>query len=1314
MKTRTNREWKSFHKRWTATRFEKFLIGSVIAHLIVGILVGVPAYIRHQEIQVQKAELDRKIVEKEKAKEEAVKEGEEAVKDMLKEELANDQLKDFYKELVSDFMSQELMDFYWEELLSDLDLELDEFAELFENMEEFEVALAEQKLQELKESLLGKLTEMLQRDHQKTLMEELLAQARQIAQEIAANYQKELGNRIGHPVGDHLKSTVEKEEASALGRLRQAEKELESASSDLNTATARLKKAKEDLGEDAAALKEAQAKEDQKGEAAHKAAVRQKRSELQTAAALTNKAAERIKSAAAQLEFHMPAASEFLKKLESSTVAQSAEHSKISADHANNGEPEKARKEAQSGQHEADRALAGLRRGQAAVQLRIAAELTNKLARETAHQADQVAKLDTDLKAANESGDFKESARVTRELANSGSHAEKAASEVPELEKSLETAGETLKQALEVEGKRSEELGNQSEKEAAVHVGKEETESSQQGGTEEKSPQGVNPKHPVALPKKGEKSEGKAGNSGDLSDERKSAVAGAGEVPAEKEATGSFNAERAVTDDGEKKRIEATDSEPGTKDLNTAEEESELSANKIAEASERIEKSNYKPSLDGAKEDLNDAKRSLQTQNPGHASGKLDSAADKLAELQETITNAQKAIGFGSEKSVGKELLEEIDELRQGNLSEHVRKQFDSMYTERALPMIMQKVGESVDKRLKAELVFSEAFKVELKNELEKIFGEGVTDKVEADVAFAQKAGEKLPHIEKEGADADEQGEHEKAEGEHAEGEHGPHGKGKGSKHVKGVAAGAAKAGEASADQQMPAVVKSGLYPAQAKLASLGDSSEEGREKASALERMGNLKNQLHSGRDGFLGQPGKAGLAAARQRHQSRKQSLARFRGIGDVDAEAYKKIVETIKERGHITGNAFDLKGAEGTIAEVQDEKTLQPAMVYVPESGSAELAESTPDQARKVKDPEFKTNRFGGIPFLHEGTIKVDGDLSDWEGLPSLELLPVAKGGNRGKITPKSMKAWVAYGSAGMWFAVDAVDTSGKLENHVQIPAFWLNDCVEIFLDTLNTKFNKRGEANTHQFFAFPFGHKDDLLASVWEAYIEKSEEFEGARRIPYTQDTAPRVSQKTEKGWTFEMMIPKKLLRKGEIRPGRIIGFNFQLDTGTDVYYYWSANIRIISSLHPDTWGDIQFLGSDAKVAVLSKDDEEQQSIIPGSPLRIQITDPDMNLADLVKDKVSATLRTEGGDMETLILEETGFKTGVFEGTIATRLNIGGSRQGLLEIFEGEQVGIEYIDQAQSYGERNVPVKTEVRVGSIGLRLGEGRTLHRVEH
>ena len=198
--------------------------------------------------------------------------------------------------------------------------------------------------------------------------------------------------------------------------------------------------------------------------------------------------------------------------------------------------------------------------------------------------------------------------------------------------------------------------------------------------------------------------------------------------------------------------------------------------------------------------------------------------------------------------------------------------------------------------------------------------------------------------------------------------------------------------------------------------------------------------------------------------------------------------------------------------------------------------------------------------------------------------------------------------------------------------------------------------------------------------------------------------PTAAKKTELGWSLEVLIPKTKIRLGELRPGRVIGFNLQIDSGSDLFYYWTAAEKIISSQHPNTWGDIQFLGSDASLEVVGvKEDETLQYIQPGRPLHVRITDPDMNLNGEEKDKVSATFRADSGDTEILILEETDTETGIFEGTLRTTLNIGEADRGRLEIFEGEQVTAEYIDQARSYGERNEPIKVNLAVTSIGTTL-----------
>lgn len=188
------------------------------------------------------------------------------------------------------------------------------------------------------------------------------------------------------------------------------------------------------------------------------------------------------------------------------------------------------------------------------------------------------------------------------------------------------------------------------------------------------------------------------------------------------------------------------------------------------------------------------------------------------------------------------------------------------------------------------------------------------------------------------------------------------------------------------------------------------------------------------------------------------------------------------------------------------------------------------------RKIQPPNFKTHRFTGIPYLPRDAIKIDAELSDWKDVPKLELDPVLKGRYEGDVQPAHQTAYVACASKGMSVAVDIIDTTCELENHNPISVFWLNDCLEIFFDTLNTKYSLRGEVHTQQFFAFPFGHENDQTAGGYEAVIE----FKNGRQKWYSrafsQQIMPRAGKKTEKGWTLEILIPKKLLRRGTFAPG----------------------------------------------------------------------------------------------------------------------------------------------------------------------------------
>jgi hypothetical protein len=75
------------------------------------------------------------------------------------------------------------------------------------------------------------------------------------------------------------------------------------------------------------------------------------------------------------------------------------------------------------------------------------------------------------------------------------------------------------------------------------------------------------------------------------------------------------------------------------------------------------------------------------------------------------------------------------------------------------------------------------------------------------------------------------------------------------------------------------------------------------------------------------------------------------------------------------------------------------------------------------------------------------------------------------------------------------------------------------------------------------------------------------------------------------------------------------------------------------------------------------------------------------------------------VQTVLLEETGQNTGVFAATVATRPHVGARSGETLQVFEGETLTAEYLDQLRAYGERNVLLKETLPVGAIGAKLVE---------
>ena len=1145
---RNNRDWKTFNRRWGgSSRLEKFLVLSVLLHVALTALIWFPARStdnRQAAIQERK---EQEAIHRKKEKKEAIEKAEEKVQELLREELAEEQLRQFYDELTEDYLEATIAELYWDELLEDVEIELEEFAEFFEDMEGFDPLEVGQFVEDLKATMLDRLVTIIERDQTKRIVEPILRRAEEVSDQLAEDLEQALKRQVGRPLGENLAEAVRKEREALAKQRAQAEVDLRKVVDLTRKSERRLTTAAKELAKQAQALKAANDEKDTQAIAEIKVEVRKQKAAADEAGGNLQQVRTVLKNAAKKLADASPSTSKELLQAETSHAANAHTEAKKTSVAANSGRASDAAESAVKSAENAQQAHAVAERALAAISLQTALELADRLRRDTEEQARRA----DELAQAKTTNDRQSAAKATDDVAS----AEKAVAGIQQRLAQFKSEVEEANLAL-----------------AALKRGQ-----------------------------------------------------------------------------------EASDEEPSP----------ELRANLI----------------DDAEDDLKAAKKSLAEKSPGPSSSQLKSAEKKFAQLADDVAQVQKRLGVDSE-SVAKGLQREVTELAQSKFPPEAALQFNQQYRKGALPQILRQVNAAVDRRIKAEGGLSESSREKLRGKLENLLGAKTIEKANAGKSIKAGAAQELPV---QAATQDNDAENENPD------------------RVAQLKSTAEKSAASLVTRQLSAVV--GASARELDLKGLEQPGGTSRKSPTELaKRLTNLKTKLSTGRKGFLGQANSTAIASAHRRHKARKHSVGRLGGLSAFDPKAFEQMVEKMVARGRITGEDFQLEGVDGETSTTEDEVSLRPALIALPEEFLNEGEDEEP-APRKVAEPSFDTNKFAGIPLLAHDAISFDGDLADWKDVPPLTLDGLRIDRKiKTKTRPASQVAYLAYCSKGLLVATDVIDASGKIENTAPLGSFWLNDCVEIYIDTLNTKDPRRGEHNTHQFFGFPLTHKDcPPEIGGYEASALRQEGKVNWDRAAHPQAIMPRAGRKTEKGWTFEMLIPKQVLRKGDVEPGRILGFNLQIDTGSGLYYFWTCDPKLRPSMYPVSWGDVQLLGSDGKVEVIDDEGEPQSSILPGKPLSVRVTDPDMDLDQAVKDKISVTARTTGGDTETLILEETKPSSGLFEASLATTLSIGTAQTGRLQVFEGETVSIEYVDQARAYGEHNVPLEITVAVGSLGVKL-----------
>ena len=192
-----------------------------------------------------------------------------------------------------------------------------------------------------------------------------------------------------------------------------------------------------------------------------------------------------------------------------------------------------------------------------------------------------------------------------------------------------------------------------------------------------------------------------------------------------------------------------------------------------------------------------------------------------------------------------------------------------------------------------------------------------------------------------------------------------------------------------------------------------------------------------------------------------------------------------------------------------------------------------------------------------------IKIDGKLDEWGGLPVYQgknvipgdsLTPVVKGENDLSYTFRT--AWDAtHFYIGLDVRDDNVHSSQTELN------LWTEDCVEIWLGSLNDKSETRQEDDFH----YLFGVNNISYAVAFFGPITSSSYF---------------VVKKKPGGYTMEIAIPLDELMLSHLKEGYTIGFEVGVDDsdealGRDAQVLAFGNSEMVWS-NPSLWGNLRFV------------------------------------------------------------------------------------------------------------------------------------------
>ncbi len=353
----------------------------------------------------------------------------------------------------------------------------------------------------------------------------------------------------------------------------------------------------------------------------------------------------------------------------------------------------------------------------------------------------------------------------------------------------------------------------------------------------------------------------------------------------------------------------------------------------------------------------------------------------------------------------------------------------------------------------------------------------------------------------------------------------------------------------------------------------------------------------------------------------------------------------------------------------------------------------AEEQPNPS--LQQPSFRSNKYGAARRL-TSPLTIDGSLDDWPTLDKFRLLGSMQGVATGgpAVAVENSGLMTAWDNRGLYVAYWIDDPADS--RRMNMRRFWQGDALELFIDPQNLKNENRGTSTEYQYWIWPrhLIHSQSIGRSV----------FSGPRDYtptPLSNSGIEAASLRDGSRYTCEAFIPLEHLDAKAFLPGQILGFNYSINKGENVYIRWVTNAGKNTALHPALWGDLLLMGSNATLS------SRQKRILAGESILIQVTDNDMNLHPDKADNLNLTAVVQGGQYAIeFSLAETASNSGVFEGKLHTEYAAKAPQNNRLGVKPGDKIIINYSDQFAAGGRQDVDHTIHVPVARAMFRMVSG--------